>query len=269
MAKKNRDNLSFIGENIRRIRQVKKLSQAEFSKIFSLARASIGAYEEGRSEPKIETLIQIANYFSTPVDALLTRKLSVAELYKFNRLNEKLDRVHQLEQPEHTRDIKVDFLRVSEYPNFIVQGTNRDYLDGMEKISLPDSFSKADKVIEMDGGEMILERKGIFHGDLLIGKSIGADTLVNCIDQVVTIVLDNGILTRRISKTDKQEITLIADDRSYPEQSLNLSSLLQCWKIIGIISKHIPKPTQTEDRLLRIENELKRLNASLITICHI
>ena len=63
----------------------------DFSKFFNLARASVGAYEEGRSEPKIETLIAIANYFSMSIDALLTRKLTIAEIYKFNRLNEKLD----------------------------------------------------------------------------------------------------------------------------------------------------------------------------------
>ena len=52
--------MSFIGKNIRKIRTIKKLSQADFAKIFELARPSVGAYEEERAEPKVDTIIQIA-----------------------------------------------------------------------------------------------------------------------------------------------------------------------------------------------------------------
>ena len=56
--------MSFIGKNIKKIRTTKGLNQTEFGKIFNLTRGSIGSYEEGRAEPKIETLKQIAKKFS-------------------------------------------------------------------------------------------------------------------------------------------------------------------------------------------------------------
>ncbi|MTI32320.1 helix-turn-helix domain-containing protein, partial [Xanthovirga aplysinae] len=49
--------MSYIGKNIRKIRSVKKLSQAAFAQLFDLGRATVGAYEEGRAEPKIDTII--------------------------------------------------------------------------------------------------------------------------------------------------------------------------------------------------------------------
>jgi DNA-binding XRE family transcriptional regulator len=55
--------MGVIGKNVRKIRTVKKLSQAAFAEIFNLARPSVGAYEEERSEPKLETVIQIASLF--------------------------------------------------------------------------------------------------------------------------------------------------------------------------------------------------------------
>ena len=55
--------MSKIGNNIRKIRSVKNLNQSDFADLFELKRASIGAYEEGRAEPKINTVIEIANYF--------------------------------------------------------------------------------------------------------------------------------------------------------------------------------------------------------------
>jgi transcriptional regulator with XRE-family HTH domain len=83
-------NMSNVGKNIRKLRTVKKLSQAAFAELFGLARPSVGAYEEGRSEPKMETLIQIAQHFGLSVDLLLTKELTVNELYGFDIFKEQL-----------------------------------------------------------------------------------------------------------------------------------------------------------------------------------
>jgi transcriptional regulator with XRE-family HTH domain len=55
--------MSKIGSNIRKIRTVKGLNQSQFAELFDLNRARIGAYEEGRAEPKIDVVIEIAKYF--------------------------------------------------------------------------------------------------------------------------------------------------------------------------------------------------------------
>ena len=80
--------MSNVGKNIRKLRTIKKLSQAAFAELFGLARPSVGAYEEGRSEPKMETLIQIAQHFGLSVDLLLTKELTVNELYHFDIFKE-------------------------------------------------------------------------------------------------------------------------------------------------------------------------------------
>jgi len=76
--------MSQIGKNIRKIRVTKGLSQAAFANLFNITRASVGAYEEGRAEPKTDTMLQIANYFSIPIRSLLTEELTVNQLTKFN-----------------------------------------------------------------------------------------------------------------------------------------------------------------------------------------
>ena len=259
MAKKNRNNLSYIGENIKKIRQAKKLSQADFSKIFNLARASVGAYEEGRSEPKIETLIAIANYFSMSIDALLTRSLTIAEIYKFNRVNEKLDQVHQSKGKILKKTPSVKLVGVNQYLNYIVQRLNRDFVDQLEEIGLTRTFTHADIAIEMNGGEMTCENQGIHHGDILIGIKVSIDELDENMNQVISFVNDSEIITRRLKMLKGNLIFLSADDPSYPDRQLNVGEIIVCWKIIGVISDHVPKPMQTEERLLRIEEELKRL----------
>jgi len=76
--------MSHVGKNIKKIRSVKKLNQSQFADLFDLKRASIGAYEEGRAEPKIATLIQIAKHFGITADDLLNKELSVNDLFHFD-----------------------------------------------------------------------------------------------------------------------------------------------------------------------------------------
>ncbi len=75
--------MSYIGKNIRKIRMSKKFSQTEFAELFDLKRTAVGSYEEGRAEPKIETLIKIADYFNLTLDQLLRQELTVNEIFKF------------------------------------------------------------------------------------------------------------------------------------------------------------------------------------------
>jgi len=75
--------MSYIGKNIRKIRMSKKLTQTEFAELFDLKRTAVGSYEEGRAEPKIDTLIKIAEYFKLSLDSLLRKELTINEIFGF------------------------------------------------------------------------------------------------------------------------------------------------------------------------------------------
>ncbi|MBN8865342.1 MAG: helix-turn-helix transcriptional regulator [Sphingobacteriales bacterium] len=73
-----------IGANIKKIRTTKGLSQQAFADLFNLTRGNISSYEEGRAEPRIETMLQIANYFCIPVGQFISQHLTINEILKFN-----------------------------------------------------------------------------------------------------------------------------------------------------------------------------------------
>lgn len=72
--------MSFFGTNIKKIRQVKGISQKAFADLLELNRGVISSYEEGRAEPKIETLLKVANHFNLNLDQLLTETLQTHHL---------------------------------------------------------------------------------------------------------------------------------------------------------------------------------------------
>ncbi|MDW9381323.1 helix-turn-helix domain-containing protein [Chryseobacterium sp. JV558] len=80
--------MSFFGTNIKKIRQVKGLSQKAFADMFDLNRGVISSYEEGRAEPKIETIIKVAHHFNLNLDKLLTEPLQVNQLVSVSDIDQ-------------------------------------------------------------------------------------------------------------------------------------------------------------------------------------
>ncbi len=96
--------MSYFGVNIRKIRLTKKLSQTEFAKIFGITRASVGAYEEGRAEAKIDKIIEIASHYKLTLDQLLSKKITINEISNFN----KVDKILNFPKQEKTETIVED-----------------------------------------------------------------------------------------------------------------------------------------------------------------
>lgn len=80
--------MSFFGTNIKKIRQVKGLSQKAFADLFDLNRGVISSYEEGRAEPKIETILKVANHFNLTIDKLLTEIIQVNQLVSVSDIDQ-------------------------------------------------------------------------------------------------------------------------------------------------------------------------------------
>ncbi len=96
---------TILAKNIKKLRLFKSLNQTEFAELFDLKRSSIGAYEEGRAEPKLDALIKISNYFELPIDDIVKGELTVNQIAKFefpavdvsefSALHEKIDTIYR------------------------------------------------------------------------------------------------------------------------------------------------------------------------------
>ncbi|VXB31851.1 XRE family transcriptional regulator [Flavobacterium sp. 9AF] len=80
--------MTYFGTNLKKIRQIRGLSQQAFAELIDLNRGVISSYEEGRAEPKIETLLRIANYFGIPTDDIISKPLTVNQLANFNLIED-------------------------------------------------------------------------------------------------------------------------------------------------------------------------------------
>lgn len=65
--------LVMIGENIKNIREGKSYTQKQFAKALNITSSCISKYETGRSQPSIDTLIEMSKLLDVSLDYLVGR----------------------------------------------------------------------------------------------------------------------------------------------------------------------------------------------------
>ena len=70
--------------NIKAIRQKRKITQVDLAKKINVKQETISAYESDKALPSADVLVKIANYLNTSVDYLLGRIEDDSPLSEFN-----------------------------------------------------------------------------------------------------------------------------------------------------------------------------------------
>jgi len=216
--------MSFFGKNIRKLRQLKSYSQQQVADLIGVKRGALSAYEEGRSEPKINTIIDTANYFSIPIDQLLTKELTVNEILNFNTrltVDESLQRKALPTIPLINKDNTADYLK---YHN------KKDFIDNMVYIQLPLSTEKKYRAFQIQDLEMSYKDEGLFPKDIVVGQFLESENLK---EETLCIVVSSLVLARYVLKTENG-ILLKANHPAIEDELLQPEDIKEVWEVAGI-----------------------------------
>ncbi len=105
---------TILARNIKKLRAFKNLNQTEFASLFNIKRSSIGAYEEGRAEPKLDTLIMMSDYFNLSIDELVKKELTINQITKFDENFKKYNTPYnQNDIEKELKSLKVQFNQIN------------------------------------------------------------------------------------------------------------------------------------------------------------
>jgi len=253
--------MSLIGKNIKKIRTLKKLNQSEFAKVLGLNRGNISAYEEERAEPKINTIIQIANIFGMSVDLLINNELTANELYSLNIVNQKLNEAHHFTSKPTTniRRQGIGLVYISNYFEYLANHTKKDFIYNLPHIDLPINFKGTSRAFELSGSEMKYNQQGLHHGDIMLCQQSKLEVKSIEINKLYVVVNKNGITTKRLKKASQKQLTFESDDSNYNSQSDRLNDIVELWEVKGIYSTYISSPQVLEERMDSLEKRLQEL----------
>jgi len=191
--------MSKIGKNIKKIRNIKGLSQQAFADLFELTRGNISSYEDLRAEPKMEIVVKVANYFGIPLTDFIERELSVNELLHYNT-----ELVLEPEKLKITRQlIKIPYIPALYVEDYVKQHKDENFLMQLPYITVPSSSKTELLAIEVDNNENLPAGYNFQNGDIMVFELVVKENM-HRIENRLGLMIGNdelhiGIYTEKAS----------------------------------------------------------------------
>lgn len=214
--------MSQVGKNIKKIRNVRGLSQQAFADLFELTRGNISSYEEFRAEPRIEMIIKIAKYFGIPLADFIEKDLSVNELLHYNTElvleTEKLKINQQL--------VKVTYVPALYLSDYIRQYEDEEFIGQLPYIIVPSTSKFRLIALEVDNQDMLPENFNFHNGDILIFENIVKENVHRIRDKFGVMFDKEGMKIGVYSEKDSKIVLSLNDWVEYP---FDMDSKAQYW----------------------------------------
>lgn len=246
-----------FGKNLKKIRKVHSLSQQDFAELFDLKRATLGAYEENRSNPKIDTAIKIAHHFSIKLEDLLTKELTINDLLHFNEAMTTSTSIPSTPTFDGvaciTPEIEKSFL--NEYRTANTIGSIYLPYISIPNIAGSDKLAYVINDLSMSGGiEKFLPK------DIVIGELVPPAEKYTISGGLAIVVTDSDIYIRTIEFQGDKAL-LNANHPGVETIILENKEITGVWKIVHVFRFTLYKPdNEVEQRLAMLENTLASLS---------
>ncbi len=231
--------MSLISDNIKYLRKKLGLTQEQFAERIGIKRSLVGAYEEGRADPRITNLINMADIFGTSVDILINKdvaKLGDAELNvsKFKRGKEVLAITVDNDQKEN-----IELVPQKAAAGYLNGYADREFIQELPKFKLPMLPSNATyRAFEITGDSML----PILPGTIIIGEYIDDVRDIKNGKTYVLVTKSEGIVYKRVFNyiKDTGKLFLVSDNRNYAPYQLDFEEVLEVWSSKAYISVQFP-----------------------------
>ncbi len=246
-----------IAKNIRFLRNKRKLSQEQLADELGVTRSRIGSYEEGRSEPNIQLLIALSDFFKLPADALIRNDLSKSGEQSFIELGK-----HRVLFPvmidEHNNDT-IEVVPAKASAGYLNGYADPEYVEGLQRMNLPFIPSGKHRAFPINGDSMPPLGKGSY----VVGKFVEDIKNLRNGHTYVLLTRNDGLVYKRVYNELKKDKTLllVSDNKAYEPYKVPVADVLEIWEYVCSINTGTY--TQNDLNLESIMHMLRQLQVEL------
>lgn len=229
--------MSIIAENIKYLRKKAGFTQEQFSNEVGIKRSVVGAYEEARAEPRLQTLMKIAEVLNVTSDDLITSDLTKGLPPSAQKEKVKILSI-TVDQEDRENIELVPQKAAAGYMNGF---SDPEYISELPKFRLPMLPPNATyRAFEISGDSML----PIISGSIIIGKYLESIAEIKNGKTYVLVTEQEGVVYKRIFNyvEEKGKLFLVSDNKAYSPYEISPKNVLEIWEARAFISVDFPDP---------------------------
>lgn len=239
-----------ISDNIKFIRKQLRLTQEQFGNQLEIKRSLVGAYEEGRAEPRLELLQKMAGMIGISVDLIISKDLTdeIATTPAIPTLSRGRE-VLVISVDEDKRE-NIELVPQKAAAGYLNGYADPEYVKELPRFKLPFLNNGTYRAFEISGDSML----PILPGTIIIGEYL--DNLENLKNGKTYILVTSreGIVYKRVFNylNESGKLFLVSDNRQYAPFQINGEDVIEAWAAKAYISVQFPDVESQKE--MSIEN---------------
>ncbi|WP_259016552.1 XRE family transcriptional regulator [Emticicia fluvialis] len=274
--------MSLISNNLKYLRRLNGLTQEQFAQRIGTKRANVGAYEEERATPPVDTLKTIAGLFGISVDDFVQKDLkNLSEttltpigidtrqgpqnLFDFQSGNTELkpgtpsqnnlfntSGPHSFASEPKRSGNNIQLIRRFQFNEYLMRSKDVSFLKTLTDFQLPTLPFGEYRAFEAT-------EDFAFEGALLIGSLVKNWYDIADGKNYVLVTKAHGIIYRRVYNQVKIKGTLLlsSDNQRFPSIEISMNDVIETWEIKAFVSQVLPEPSISFDKVNNLVDELK------------
>ena len=237
-----------INTNLKFWRRELGLTQAQLADKLSIKRSLVGAYEEGRAEPRLATLVNMARLFNIPLDSLATTDFTKR---KNARTAAALREAGPLVEPEEKplrvlaftvgpdQKENIELVPLKAAAGYLNGYADREFIEELPRFRLPMLPGTGTyRAFEISGDSML----PLVSGTTIVGRYVDDWTTLKDGTPCIVVSQKEGIVFKRIFNKLKQNhlFALHSDNPTYSPYDIKAEDVLEIWEAKSYISSTFP-----------------------------
>jgi transcriptional regulator with XRE-family HTH domain len=256
--------MSYAGKNLKFIRKQRDWTQEELANQLQIKRSLVGAYEEGRAEPRLEVQEAICALFNISLEVFLFQDLSQMEEFDlnqgYNMGGSYLERRRSLKTDSSNSAAIVSFVPVKAAAGYLAGYADPEFIDELNTFTLPMLAPGEYRAFEIVGDSMLPTPSG----SVIVGERVASLKDVKSSNTYIVISNTDGVVYKRIITNDDrsvdtigEKLTLLSDNPLYEPYQVNSQDIVEIWKAVYVIQKAGAQPMWDVDQLAGVVNSLQ------------
>lgn len=243
--------MNYIAKNIRHLRKLKGHTQEQLAEELTMTRSKIGSYEEGRSDPPIDMLIQFSTYFNLPIDVLVKNDLSYATDTSFIEIGNQRVLFPITVDPDNADLIEV--VPVKSSAGYLLGYDDPEYIEQLEKIKLPFLPTGKHRAFPIKGDSMLPMKDGSY----VVAKYVENLRDVRSGISYIVVTANDGMTYKRVYDKieERNALLLVPDNKNYQSYHVPITEILELWEFTCSINTQ-----EYDERDLKISSIALMLN---------
>lgn len=227
--------MKYLSKNIFYLRNLKGWSQKLSAQKAGLSISTFRKCEKAQSSPLLASIEKFCKLFGRSIDEILYVDLSLADTQlPVNLAGEKIRILPIVVDSTHENE-HVSLVPIKAAAGYASGFADAEFIADLSKFSLPFSELSEDRtyrVFQIEGDSML----PIKSGSYIICEYLQNWQDISNNNAYVVLSMDEGIVFKRIRKTDSNLLELHSDNKDYKTYQMPYSNISEIWKARGFVS---------------------------------